>query len=155
LWKTKPRQPGAFCIHGKAITKFLYHDLQPVCEDIFVKKLIRDKKTAQKYFIEEGFRVFLPTMLAMGARMAADQGSVFRPGERYLRALFTGLSLQPNYTMFYLSKHYHHSPATLKFLDEFRKRIDMTDPGEITLDQISRVAQEFLEKMDESLNQNK
>jgi hypothetical protein len=156
LWKTEPRQPGDFYAYKDFLTISLYRDLQRVCEDIFVEKFYRDKKNARKYFVEEGFRVFLPTLLAMGARLAADKDLQLEPRCRYLRALFTGLSWNPNYTMFYLS-HQHDSgnlPA-LKALEKFKQRGGMTDPDEITLEQISRVAQEIVEKLEESSDQDK
>jgi hypothetical protein len=156
LWKAAQRQSGSFCVSKNSLTISLYRDLQTVCEDIFVKKFYRNKNDARDHFIEEGFKVFLPTFLAMGARMVADQDLQFQREHRYLRALFTAFSLEPNFTMFYLSHQYNdYSPSVRKYLDEFRGRIDRSNPDEISLDQISRVARDILKKMEESLNQNK
>jgi hypothetical protein len=157
LWKTQPGRPEDFYIrtgiypYKDSFTYFLYHDLKDLCEDVFVKRLYSDKKEARDYFVEEAFKVFLPTILAMGAKMAADQDLQFSSGYRYLRALFTGLSLEPNYTMFHLSRQYHHyDPSINKIIEEFKQRYGGSDPSGMTLEQISQAAQEMLKKLGDS-----
>jgi hypothetical protein len=103
--------------------------------------------------MEEGFKVFLPTMLAMGARMAADQDSNFQSDYQYLRACLTGLSLNPNHTMFYLlktSSPNSYNPLVRKGWEDLRHRLDITYPDEITLDQISKAAKDILKKLEDS-----
>jgi len=157
LWESDTRSPKGFYIEWKGLknplTYSLYRDLREICEDIFEKRLYRNKKKAKQYFMEEGFKVFLPTMLAMGARMAADQDSNFQSDYQYLRACLTGLSLNPNYTMAYLlkgSSSNSYNPLVRKGWEEFRQRLDITDSDEITLDQISKVSQEIFEKVKNS-----
>jgi len=157
LWERQPKKPEDFYIHTgchpyKDIkTYFLYLDLRSICEDVFIKGFYRNKKDAEKYFLNKGFNVFFSTLLAMGARMAADQDLELSSGYRYLRALFTGLSLEPNYTMFYLSRQYHHyDPAINKIMEEFKGRIGISDPDSVTLDKISKAAQEMVKKLEGS-----
>lgn len=129
----------------------LCHDLKDLCEDVFIKRIYKDKKNAEDYFVNEGFEAFVPTMLAMGARMAADQDLQFSSGYRYLRALFTGLSLGPNHTMFHLSRQYHHYDPTInKIMEEFKQRYGGSDRSGMTLEQISQAAQEMLKKLGDS-----
>ncbi|MCJ7747242.1 MAG: hypothetical protein MUP27_05825 [Desulfobacterales bacterium] len=151
LWITEPRAPEHF--HNDPLTYSLYRDLQGVCEGIFIKRSYPNKQNAQYFFIIEGFDVFLPTLLAMGARMAADRDSNFPPDYQYLRACLTGLSLNPNHTMLYMLKTSipdSNNPQVRKGWEDLRKRLDITYPDQITLEQISKVAQEILEKMEES-----
>jgi hypothetical protein len=157
LWESDTRSPKGFYIEWKgrkdALTYSLYRDLREICEYIFEKRLYRNKKEAKQYFIEEGFKVFLPAMLAMGARMAADQDSNLQSDYRYLRACLTGLSLNPNYTMFYIlktSSPNSYNPLVRKRWEEFRQRLDITYSDEITLDQISKVSQEIFNKVKNS-----
>jgi hypothetical protein len=155
LWEKQPKKPEDFYIgtnfypYKDIETYYLYLDLQSICEDIFIKRLYRKKKEAQNYFVNEGFKMFLPTLLGMGARMAADQDLELSSGYRYLRALFTGLSLEPNYTMFYLSRQYHHYDRPInKMMEEFKGRIGVSDPDSVTLDKISQAAQETLRRLE-------
>ena len=151
LWITEPRAPEHF--YNDPLTYSLYRDLQGVCEDIFIKKLYMTKQHAQDLFTKEGFNVFLPTLLAMGARMAADQDSNFPPDYQYLRACLTGLSLNPNHTMFYMLKTSipdSNNPRVTKGWKDLRQQLDITYLDQITLEQISKVAQEILERMEES-----
>jgi hypothetical protein len=157
LWESDTQSPKGFYIEWKgrknALTYSLYRDLREICEDIFEKRFYRNKKKAKQYFMEEGFKVFLPTMLAMGARMAADQDSNFQSDYQYLRACLTGLSLNPNYTMAYLLKRSSsnsYNPLVRKGWEELRQRLDITYSDEITLDKISKVSQEIFEKVKNS-----
>jgi hypothetical protein len=150
-WETPPQQIETLYMCGSPLTNCLYRDLKGLCEEVFIKRIYKDKKTAEDYFVNEGFKAFLPTMLAMGARMAADQDLQFSSGYRYLRALSTGLSLEPNYTMFYLSRrYYHYDPSINKIMEEFKQRYGGSDPGEMTLEQISGAGKEMLKKLGDS-----
>ncbi len=145
LWKMELTRPEDFQTIGDNLARFLCRDLRDLCEDIFMKRIYKNKKTAEEHFVKEGFHVFWPTLLVMGASMAADQELQLQPGYRYLTALFTGLSLKPNYTMFYLSRQYHHyDPAINKIMEEFKGRIGISDPDSVSLDKISKVAQDML-----------
>lgn len=149
LWEEQLTRPEDFQMIGDSLTRFLCRDLKDHCEEVFIKRLYKDKETAKKHFEKEGFKVFWPALLAMGARMAADQELQLQPGYRYLRALFTGLSLEPNYTMFYLSRQYHHyDPSINKIMDEFKGRCGGNDPSGMTLQNISQAAQEMLKKLE-------
>lgn len=157
LWEKQPQKPEDFYVrtpfypYKDIATYFLYVDLRSICEDIFIKGFYRNKKDAENYFVSEGFNVFFSTLLAMGARMAAEQELELQPGYRYLRALFTGLSLEPNFTMFYLSRQYHHyDPAVNKMIEEFKGRIGISDPNSVTLGKISEAAREMLKKLESS-----
>ena len=157
LWESDTRSPKGFYIEWRGrkdpLTYSLYRDLREICEDIFEKRLYRNKKEAKQYFMEEGFKVFLPTMLAMGARMVADQTSNLRPDYQYLRACLTGLSLNPNHTMFYLlktSSPNSYNPLVRKGWEDLRHQLDITYPDQITLDQISKVAKDILKKLEDS-----
>jgi hypothetical protein len=89
----------------------------------------------------------------MGARMAADRESNFPPDYQYLRACLTGLSLNPNHTMLYMLKTSipdSNNPPVRKGWGDLRKRLDITYPDQITSEQISKVAQEILERTEES-----
>lgn len=148
LWVSKPKEPKHF--YNDTLTYSLYRDLQDICNHIFIKRSYLNKQNAQGYFVEEAFKVFLPTMLAMGARMAADQDSNFQSDYQYLRACLTGLSLNPNHTMLYLLKTSSlnsYNPSVRKGWKELRQRLDVTFPDEITLDKISKVSQEIFEKV--------
>jgi hypothetical protein len=151
LWITEPKEAGHF--HRDPLTYSLYRDLQDICGHIFVKHLYLNKQSAHDYFVEEAFKVFLPTLLAMGARMVADQDSNFRSDYQYLRACLTGLSLNPNHTMFYVlktSSPNSNNPLIRKGWKDLRHRLDITHPDEITLDQISKAAQDILKKLEEA-----
>jgi len=151
LWKEQLTRPEDFQMIGDNLTRFLCRDLKDLCEEVFIKRIWKDKDTAKKYFVKEGFEAFFPTMLAMGARMALDQDLDVSSGYRYLRALFTGLYLEPNFTMFYLSRQYHHYDPTINgIMDEFKRRCGGNDPSRMTLQQISQVAQEMLKKLEGS-----
>jgi hypothetical protein len=157
LWESDTRTPRGFYTEWKGrkdpLTYFLYRDLQEICEYIFQKRPYGNKKEAKQYFVEEGMKIYLPTMLTMGARMAADQDSNFQSAHRYLRACLTGLSLNPNHTMFYILKTSSlnsYNPLVRKGWEELRQRVDVTFPDEITLDKISKVSQEIFEKVKNS-----
>ena len=81
--------------------------------------------------------------------MAADKDSPFSNESKYQRALLTGFSLEPNYTMFYLSYlNRHHHPSLGKLWVEIGKRLSMPVPEEITLDKISQVSRQVLQKLE-------
>jgi len=148
LWLSKPKEPKHF--YNDTLTYSLYRDLQDICNHIFIKRVYLNKQNAQGYFVEEAFKVFLPTMFAMGARMAADQDSNLSYDYQYLRACLTGLSLNPNHTMFYLLKtrtpnSYH--PLVRKGWEDFEQSFNIKYPDQITPDQISKVSQRILEKV--------
>jgi hypothetical protein len=156
LWESDTRSPKGFYREWKGfkdpLTYSLYRDLREICEDIFQKRLYRNKKEAKQYFMGEGFKVFLPTLLTMGARLVADQDSNFRPDYQYLRACLTGLSLNPNNTMVYLLKTYSptsYNPLVRKGWEDFRYRLDFTYLEEITLDQISKAAHDVLKNLED------
>jgi hypothetical protein len=112
-----------------------------------------NKRSAQETFIEEGFKVFLPTMFSMGARMVADRNNNFPSDYQYLRACLTGLSLNPNYTMFYIfktEKLYTYSSLATKGWKAFSQRLDLTYPDQITLEQISEMSQDIFNSLEDS-----
>ncbi len=157
LWESDTRSPKGFYSEWRGfkdpLTYSLYRDLGEICEDIFQKRLYRNKKEAKKYFMEEGFKVFLPTMLAMGVRLVADQDSNFPSDYQYLRACLTGLSLNPNYTLFYLLKTnspYSYNPLVRRGWEDFCHRLDFVYLDEITLNQISNAAKDILKKLEDS-----
>ena len=130
-----------------------YRDLQGICEEIFVKRHYMDKRRARETFVEEGFKVFLPTILSMGVRMAADRNSNFPSDYQYLRACLTGLSLNPNHTMFYILKTgrmYTFSPMARKGWKAFLQRLNLTYPDKITLEQISEMSQDIFKSLEDS-----
>jgi hypothetical protein len=154
LWQSDTRTPRGFYSewagHKDPYTYFLYRDLKEVCEYIFQKRPYRNKKEAKQFFMEEGMKIYLPTMFAMGGRMIVDQDSSFRSDYQYLRACLTGLSLNPNFTMFYLLKtrtpnSYH--PLVRKGWEDFEQSFDIKYLDQITLGQISKVSQRILEKV--------
>ena len=151
LWVTEPKE--SFHFYGDPLTYSLYLDLRKICEDIFIKRHYMNKQSAQQTFIEEGFRVFLPTLLSMGARMAVDRNSNFPSDYQYLRACLTGLSLNPNHTMFYLLKTerlYTFSPMARKGWKAFSQRLDLTSLDKITLEQISEMSQSIFNSLEDS-----
>jgi hypothetical protein len=89
----------------------------------------------------------------MGARMAADRNNNFPSDYQYLRACLTGLSLDPNHTMFYLLKTGNmltFSPPAIKGWRIFSKSLDLTYPDQITLEQISEMSQDILKSLEDS-----
>jgi hypothetical protein len=151
LWATEPREPEHF--HNDPLTYSLYRDLQGICEDTFIKRLQGNKQNAKDSFIREGFNLFLPTLLAMGARMVADRDSNFPPDYQYLRACLAGLSSNPNHTMLYMLSASMPESSNLMVRRgwvELRRRLHITYPDQITPEQISRVAQEIFEKLEET-----
>ena len=155
LWMSEPQSSEDF--YWGPLTYSLYRDLHPLCEEAFVRQLYgSNKKLARKYFVEQGLEVFLPTMLAMATRMAADQRSPFSPAYRYQRAYLAGLSLEPNYTMMTLLELYswerysQHNPWARELSNKFHKKLGMTYPDKVTLDHISWAAGEILEELDDS-----
>lgn len=149
MWEEQLTRPEDFQMIGDSLTRFLCRDLRDLCEDVFIKRIYKEKKTAEKYFVKEGLKVFWPALLAMGARMAADQELQLQPGYRYLRALFTGLSLEPNFTMFYLSRQYHHYDVSInEIIEEFKGRIGTDDSDSVTLNRISQAAKEMLRRLE-------
>jgi hypothetical protein len=151
LWVTKPKESYHF--HDEPYSYSLYRDLQGICEEIFIKRHYMDKRRAQQTFVEEGFKAFLPTMLSMGARMEADRNNNFPPDYQYLRACLTGLSLNPNHTMFCIlktEKVYAFSPMAKKGWKAFSQRLDLTYPDQITLEQIAEMSQEIFESLENS-----
>ena len=154
LWETEPKSEKSFYIEQQGLkdplTYFLFKDLKGICEDIFMKRFYRDKKRAREYFLREGFNVFLPTMLIMAARMAADQGSTLHSDYQYLRAMLTGLSLNPNYTLFYIlisSQPHYRQTQVRKVIKEAGGRVDFTCLEQLTLERISEISSELLKKM--------
>ncbi|MFB3886243.1 MAG: hypothetical protein ACE144_13540 [Thermodesulfobacteriota bacterium] len=151
LWTTEPKEPHHF--YGDALTYSLYRDLQEICQDIFIKRHYMNKRNAEETFLEEGFRVFIPTLLSMGARMAADRNNNFPSDYQYLRACLAGLSLNPNHTMFYIMKAerlHIFSPKAKKGWIAFSKRLDPTVLDNITLEQISEMSQSVLNSLEDS-----
>jgi hypothetical protein len=151
LWGTEPKAPYDF--YGDPLSYSLYRDLQGICEDIFIKRHYMDKRRAKETFVEEGFKVFLPTMLSMGARMAADRNHNFPSDYQYLRACLTGLSLNPNHTMFYIlkaEKMYTFSPIAKKGWKAFSERLDLTYPDKIALEQISKMSEDIFKSLEDS-----
>ena len=147
LWGSRGKENKDF--HWDELTYSLHRDLREVCEDVFIKRLYRGKEHARKYFIEEGFRVYFPTMLAMGTKMVVDQDVKLKPSERYQRALLNGLVHSPNHTVLYLITD---DPSLWKLERELRCRLEFgfypNHPDQITLDQISRAARDILKKME-------
>lgn len=147
LWDSEVRDARDF--HWDELTYFLYRDVQTICEDIFIKRLYLNKEYAKKYFVEEGLKLYLPTMLVMAARMVADQNSKLKPSEKYQRALLTGLGIEPNHAMLYLICN---NPSLWKLRNELNRRLDFghypNHPDQISLDQISRAAREIFERME-------
>ncbi len=155
LYQTKPKKPESHYIVWKGkrdpLTFFLYQDLKEICEDVFEKRLFRNKVEARDYFVEQGFHLFLPSLLAMAARMAKDQGQPLHQEERYLRAVLSGFSDCPNYTLFYLvskSAQYSYRPSIKKMWDQIKTRFDFTSPETISLERIAQVSQELLQKLE-------
>jgi hypothetical protein len=151
LWITEPKESYDF--HGDPLSYSLYRDLQGICEDIFIKRHYMNKRSAQETFIEEGFKVFLPTMFSMGARIVADRNNNFPSDYQYLRACLTGLSLNPNYTIFYIlktEKLYIYTPLAKKGWKAFSQRLDLTYPDQITLEQISEMSQDIFDSLGDS-----
>jgi hypothetical protein len=151
LWTTEPKEPHHF--YGDPLSYALYRDLQGICEDIFIKRHYMNKRNAEDTFLEEGFAAFLPTLLSMGARMAADRNNNLPSDYRYLRACLTGLSLNPNHTMFYMMKAerlHTFSPKAKKGWTAFSQRLDPTSLDKITLEQISEMSQSILNSLEDS-----
>jgi hypothetical protein len=127
----------------------LSRDLQGVIDVAITMRIYERKGIIRDHFIEEGFKVFLPAMLAMGARLTADQELSLSSGHRYQRALLTGFSLKPNFTMVYLCKD-DSLFSVKKVWKELNGKLHMDDLEKIDLYKISRVAQEVLEKLKDS-----
>lgn len=151
LWASDARDPPDFCWDGWDLTYSLSRDLQDICENVFIYGHYRSEEFAQEYFVEEGFNVFLPTMLAMAARMVVDVNSPFSVEDKYQRVYLTGLYLEPNYTLLsLLEEQSAHNPSAKKLYEEFGKRLDMKNLDRITLDEISEVAGEIFEELEDS-----
>jgi hypothetical protein len=155
LWQTEPKKLESHYIQWAEqkdpLTFFLYQDLKGICEDVFVKRLFSKKAEARDYFIEQGFNHFLPSLLAMAVRMAGDKDLPLHPEEKYLRALLSGLSEYPTYTLFYLvckRRPYGYKPSLQKMWSEARSRFDFTSPETISLERISQVSHEILRRME-------
>jgi len=149
LWDSEVRLARDF--EWNSLTCSLHRDLRSVCEDVLTYRHYRSKTAARDYFVEEGFNVFMPTMLAMGARMVVDRNSQLSSAYRYQRAYLTGLYLEPNYTMVSLLGYQsaeHNQPA-IELWKEFNRRLNMAYPDGITLDQISEAAREIFERLEE------
>ncbi len=155
LWETQPQKPDQHYREWKGekdpLTYFLYQDLRGVCEDVFVKRFFRKKREARNYFLEQGFNLLLPSLLAMAERMEKDRGLMLHPDHRYLRALLSGLSDIPTYTLFYLTLtnlSYSHKPLIKKMENELKSRFDLTSPEAVSLEKIAQVSRELLQKME-------
>lgn len=151
LWATAPKESSDF--HGDPLSYSLYRDLQEICEEIFIKRHYMNKRSAEETFVEEGFKVFLPTLLGMGARMAADRDKHLPSDYQYLRACLAGLSRHPNHTIFCILKMVNlhpHSPLAVKGWKIFLQRLELTYPDEITLQQISEMSQDILNNLEDS-----
>jgi len=155
LWESDTRTPRGFyeewAGHKDPRTYFLYNDLKEICEYIFQRRPYRNKKEAKQHFMEEARKIYLPALFAMAARMKTDQDSGFQSDYQYLRACLTGLSLHPNLFMVYLLKtgtpnSYH--PVVKKGWEGFTQSFNLKYPDEITLDRISKVSQQILERVD-------
>ncbi len=142
LWEREVQSSEEF--HRDLHADPLYRDLKPICEDVFVKRLYRTKKLSKKYFMEQAFDVFFPTMLLMGARLVADKDDELPPGERYERAFLTGLSLRPTFTMLELC---HDNPRLRKISKDLPRNSDLPEEDPIALGQISQAAQRILDRM--------
>ena len=154
LWITQPTESSHF--HGDSYSYSLYRDLKGICEDIFIKHQYMDKRRAQQTFVEEGFKIFLPTLLSMGERIEADRNKNFPSDYQYLRACLSGLSQNPNYTMSCIlktEKVYTFSLMAEKGWKAFSQDLDLTYPDQITLGQISEVSQEIFESLENSPDQ--
>ncbi len=88
----------------------------------------------------------------MAARMAADGTSDLSSTYRYERAYLTGLCLEPNYTMLSMLGYQSEgsNPPTRRLWREFNRRLDLRSPDSITLNEISRVAQDIMMKLEYS-----
>ncbi len=152
LWAQEAQNPGDFSWPGWPLTYSLSRDLESVCENVFTHRYYRNKRIARDYFIEEGFDSFLPTLLAMADRMAADGETDFSSGTRYQRAYLTGLYREPTYTMFALlgDQATRHNPWTARLHQEFDRRLDLKRPDRISLGDISTAAREIFEKLEYS-----
>lgn len=151
LWITQTKQARHF--YGDGLSYSLFRDLQGTCEAVFLKERPKNRRNAEETFVEEGFKTFLPTMLSMGARMAADRKSHFPSDYQYLRACLTGLSLNPNHTMYYLLKTgtlYTYTPMARKGWNIFLQHLDPTYPDQITLQKISETSQDILNHLNVS-----
>ncbi len=133
-------------------THSIYRDLKGLCQEMLVRRRYPYINFAQNYFVREGFKVFLPTMLAMGERMVVDRDLALPDESRYPRALLAGFARKPNFTMFFQSyRNRGQEPATQKIWGEFSSRMDFGNPEKITLEQISQVSQEIFDKQEVTL----
>lgn len=156
LWKTQPKKPESYYMEWKGqkdpLTFFLYQDLKGVCEDIFVKRLFSQKKEARDYFMEEGFNLFLPTLLSAGLVMRKDKDLPLHPEHKYLRAILSGLSLKPTYTLFYIlsreQRPLSYKPSIQKMWEEVKTRLIFSSPETLHLERISQISRELLRKME-------
>lgn len=155
LYLTQPKIPESHYKikrgYNDAETFFLYLDLKDLCEDVFVKQLFRTKAGARDYFVEQGFHRFLPTLLAMASRMAQDKDLPLHLDERYVRAVLSGLSHYPTYSLFYQvieSASLSDRPLIQKMGQELMGRFEFKFPEKITLERIAQVSQELLQRME-------
>ncbi|MCX8118166.1 MAG: hypothetical protein N3G78_09565 [Desulfobacterota bacterium] len=155
LYQTDPKKPESHYIIDKGYkdpyTFFLYQDLKELCEDLFVKRLFRKKTDAREYFIDQGFHLFLPTLLAMATKMAREKDLSLSHDERYVRAVLSGLSEHPRYTLFYLvveAALLSERSLLRKVGRELKGRFEFKLPETITLEQIARVSGELLRRME-------
>jgi len=86
----------------------------------------------------------------MAARMVADQHYNFRSDYKYLRACMTGLSLNPNYTMFYLLKRDPPMSYDSKVRSAWRmfcQSLEIRSPDDVSLEKISNVSKRIYERI--------
>lgn len=155
LWETEPKKPESYYMEWKGqkdpLTFFLYQDLKGICEDIFVKRLFSQKRSARDYFMEEGFNLFLPTLLSAGLVMRRDKGLPLHPEHKYLKAILSGLSLKPTFTLFFLlseQRPLSYKPSIQKMWEEVKTRLTFSSPETLHLERISQISGELLRKME-------
>jgi hypothetical protein len=149
LWKREPRTQKDFDIDG--VTHYLYLDLPAVCQEVFIERQFYDEGTSREYFLEKAFQALLPTMLAMGARMMADNETSFSARYKYERAYLTGLALHPRYTLFnYLATYGLCNKLTRSLAVEVHRQLRIMDTQEINEEIMSRTAQQILREREDS-----
>jgi hypothetical protein len=149
LWTSEVTGPGDLHSIGWNLSFLLALDLDWLCENVFIYRHYRDRKTARAYFLEQGFDVFLPTMLAMAARMVADGDGSLSAKARYQRAYLTGLYVEPNYTMVgLLVDRSEDDPWAGELWRLFIGRLKTTHIRRVSLDEISLAARDILDYLE-------
>ena len=149
LWKLEPQTPEDFDVDRE--THYLYLDLPDVCREIFIERQFYDKETSREYFLEKALQSYLPTMLAMGARMVADKETPFSVRYKYERAYLTGLAVYPQYTLFnFLTTYGLCNPLTRSLGVEVHKQLSVMGLREVNGEIISLTAQKILAERQDS-----